>query len=213
MTTRNLICFCRRVVQAFLLILALCSPAFAGVVALTVVDASGAPLKDVLVIFQDLRIRDADEMYRALTDERGRVPSRELKSGQYRVICTTPYGLWKTDIREVAIGTGPIEIKAVLSPLGTHGYGDVVIVPETHFAVRVKHKDGKPCDGAAVLVRDSDATLATRHWYRTKDGGKADVMASGTDIVMVVFFGEQVVTRVLTEADISSSQGVTITLS
>lgn len=194
------------------LLLALCTPVSAGVASFTVVDASGAPLKDVLVIVQDLRIRDADEVFRALTDERGRVTSRELPNGKYRVICTTPYGLWKTDIREVVIGTGATELRPALYPLGSHGYGDVVIVPESHFPVHVKHEDGTPCGNAAVLVRDSDASLPTRHWYRTDDAGEANVMASGTDIVIVVFVGEKVFTRALTEAGVSHSEGITISL-
>ena len=67
-------------------------PAFSGLAAntsISVLDASGVALKDVLVIVQNLE-RRGQEICRSLTDEKGHACGAELSPGLYRAIATTP---------------------------------------------------------------------------------------------------------------------------
>ena len=131
-----------------------CSFAFGGETAFRVSDGSGGDLKDALVIVQDLRVRDADEVFRALTDEHGRIPPRQLPNGLYRIIATSPYGIWATQIEEFLIGPASTEISVSLRPLPTHGYGDIVPSHEAHFTAKVSRRDGIPTREVEIHARD-----------------------------------------------------------
>jgi len=172
-----------------------CSFAFAGETAFRVTDPSGAELKDALVIVQDLRVRDADEVFRNLTDEHGRVPSRQLPDGLYRIIATTPYGLCKTHIHEFLIGPESTEIRVSLDVLPTHGYGDIVPIRQRRVTVRVSQRDGTPAREVDIHARDADATLYTRQWCKTDEHGKASIIDMGIDMVLVIVANGRVIAR------------------
>ena len=72
-------------------------------VKIKVEDASGAAVKNDLVIVQDLNNRE-HEILRALSDQDGNGPTLELPSGMYRVIAAAPYGLWQTSVLEFLVG-------------------------------------------------------------------------------------------------------------
>ncbi len=155
---------------------------------LRVEDASGARLKDELVIVQDLNGRER-EVLRALTDQNGYIPVPDLKPGLYRAIATSPYGLWETEIREFLVEEGsPLEVVLKVRPMPTHGYGDIVTVGAPQSELRVLDSTGLPVSGAAVLVRDRNATPYLERWYQTDAKGLAKIeLTSSPTIVVVVY--------------------------
>jgi hypothetical protein len=178
-----------------LIMVVCCSFALAGETTFSVTDPSGAELKDALVIVQDMRVRDADEVFRALTDEHGRVPSRQLPDGLYRIIVTTPYGLCKTHIHEFLIGPESTEIQVSLNFLPTHGYGDIVPIHQRRVTVKVSERDGTPAREVEIHVRDEDATFYTRQWRKTDEHGEATIIEVGSDMVLVIVANGRVITR------------------
>jgi hypothetical protein len=175
-----------------------CSYVSAGQVSFKIADASGAELKGVLVIVQDLRVRDSDEVFRALTDASGRVPAQHLEPGLYRLIAMTPYGLWRSEIREFLVGTENSEIVANLELLGTHGYGDIVIVAKrTRIVVEVKQRDGTPASAVYIHVRDREATQYKLGWYKTDQMGRANVLDVGDGTVLVIVANGNLITKTI----------------
>jgi len=71
-----------------------CSQAAAAPLRLKVLDQTGAAFPDVLVIVKSLAGKG--EIFRALTDQSGCVPERDLPAGLYRAIATCPYGICET---------------------------------------------------------------------------------------------------------------------
>jgi hypothetical protein len=161
---------------------------------LVVRDESGAPLKDELVIVQNLDDPE-HEIARALTDANGEIPILNLESGLYRAIATAPYGLWQTQVREFLVNDMPMRLMLMVQGMPTHGHGDIVTVGTEKMFVRVLDSDGHPAVGAAVLARDRDATLHLQRWYKTDQSGGATVEVVGSPLVLVVIFGKTLVTR------------------
>lgn len=182
-----------------LLLLLLTSLCSATATKIQVVDASGAPAQDVLVIVKALD--HYGELARRLTDQQGGIGSLGLKPGIYRAIATTPYGLWQTEIREFVVSDTPVEVQLTVKPRGTHGFGDVVTLGGSSADLQVLGTDGKPAGGAEVLVRDKDATLSLERWYKTDANGKAKVELVGHPTVVVVILDGK-----LTTAELSSKQ-------
>jgi hypothetical protein len=99
--------------RSIMMLLLFCQLATAEAVKVRVVDESDAPIKDVLVIIQNLSKHEA-ELLRVLSDADGYVGRGELQPGLYRLIATTPYGLWRTTIKEFMVKSAPL----LWEPLG-----------------------------------------------------------------------------------------------
>lgn len=166
-----------------ILVLLVCSEASASPVHLRVMDQSGAPFPDVLVIVKSLSGKG--EIFRALTDRAGSVPERDLPTGLYRAIATCPYGICETKIREFLVGDIPVklELKVDISP----SRGNVALVgPSDSIRIEVLDAQGRPAPSAEVLVRDSNAEY--EKWYKANGEGETDVEPLGNTITFVVVY-------------------------
>lgn len=156
----------------------------AGADGVRVLDVSGAPLKDALVVIKTLDGKE--ELCRSLSDAEGYVCQMEVIRSPCRAIATTPYGLWKTGVLESLGREGPARLQFMLRPRATHGYGDIVSVGNQEADVLVRRQSGEPVAGANVLVRDGYATLYLERWYRTDSAGKVRIELVGQPTVVVV---------------------------
>jgi len=163
-------------------------------VTIKIQDASGAPLKDELVIVQDLN-KPGTDLLRALSDQNGDVPLLELGHGVFRVIATYPYRGWKTQVSEFLVRDKPITVSLQIQPMPTHGYGDVVTVGSSFANLQVVRSDGQPASGASVLVRDEDNTLFLERSYKTDEKGMVKIELVGDPTVVVVVYGDALVTQ------------------
>jgi hypothetical protein len=168
------------------------NPSFA--VTVVAQDPSGAPLKNELVIIQDLDDSQTD-MARAVTNKDGEIPQLNLRPGLYRAIVMAPYTLWKTRILEFLVNDAPVRLVVKLELLSTRGYGDVIPVGARHVQLQVLTSDGHPVAGASILARDEDATLYLEGWYRTDQSGAVTIETAATPLVIVVISGKTLVTR------------------
>jgi hypothetical protein len=175
-----------------------CQLAAAAPVKFRVVDESGAPVKDVLVVLQNLDKHEA-ELLRALSDAEGLVGGRELQPVFYRLIATTPYGLWRTAIREFMVKSASLELVLRLKPMPTHGYGDIIVVGTTWVDLQVLGSDGLPGSGAELLVRDREATLYTERWYKTDAQGRTKIEMVSDPMVLVVLYKDAIMTTELSQ--------------
>jgi hypothetical protein len=171
------------------------NPSFA--VTVVAQDPSGVPLKNELVIIQDLDHSQTD-MARAVTNEVGEISPVRLRPGLYRAIVMAPYTLWKTRILEFLVNDAPVRLVVKLELLPTRGYGDVVPVGARHVHLQVLTSDGHPLAGASVLARDEDATLYLEGWYRTDQSGAVTIETAAKPLVVVVISGKTLVTREFT---------------
>lgn len=186
-------------IRRMLITLLLCGTCFAAPATVRVVDGSGAPVRDVLVIIQSLDNRQRD-VSRKLTDEQGSVGTLELKAGLYRAIATTPYGVWHTAIKEFLVSGDRVEVRLTVEQEPTHGAGDVVTVGASTADLQVLKPDGTPASGADMLVRDKDATLYLERWYKMDEAGRSRIELVGTPtIVVVVYHGKLLVTQLAAE--------------
>jgi hypothetical protein len=183
-----------------LVTLLMCGMCFAAPVTVTVVDGSGAPAKDVLVIIQSLDTHQRD-VTRKLTNEQGGIGTLELKAGLYRAIATTPYGLWRTAIREFIVSDAKVGLSITVEPEPTHGRGDVVTVGTATADLQVLKPDGTPASGAEVLVRDRSATLYLERWYRVDKDGRSRIELVGAPTIVVVLYEGKLISTQLTATD------------
>ena len=174
--------------------------ACAADVDVAVVDTAGVPLKDVLVIIQSLEHRDR-EPCRSLTDAQGRACHAELTPGLYRAIATTPYGAWNTKVIEFLMARAADTITLKMSPMGSHGYGDIVTLGLPSAGIQVLQSNGEPAPKALVLVRDRDATLYLERSYRTDAAGNARIELTGDPTVLVVVFNGTVLSQEVSQSD------------
>ena len=175
--------------------LVLCSYASAAPLHLRVMDQTGAPFPDVLVIIKSLAGRG--EIFRALTNQAGDVAERDLPAGLYRVIATCPYGICETKISEFLVGDVPVELKLKVDISPTRG--NVAIVgPSTRLKLEVIDAQGRPATSARVLVRDSNAEF--EQWYETNSKGAVDVEPRGVMTTIAVLYK-----GILTEETISAT--------
>ena len=186
-----------RVAFSWFLLPTLC---FAAPATFRVLDGSGAPVKDVLVIVESLDSSYRD-VSRQLTDEQGRVRTEELKAGLYRVIATTPYGLWETAIKEFLVTDHPVDLTLTVQPQPTHGYGDIVTLGSSRAELQVLNSDGTPASGAEVLVRDEDATLYLERRYKTDQNGKAHIELVASPTVLIIIYDGKLLTKELASTD------------
>jgi len=151
-----------------------------------------------LVIVQDLNSRE-HEVIRALTEQDGSIPPIQLQSGLYRVIATTPYGLWETNIHEFLVGQESTDVIIHVQPLGTHGYGDTLSAGTTYGQLRVIAPDGSPAIGAVILVRDREATLYSERRYITDKEGTTPIEFVSEPTVVIIVYGDVLMTTELNQ--------------
>ena len=126
----------------------------ASPVTIKVEDVSGAPIKNELVIVQDLDHQER-EVARALTGDTGTIQPLELSPGLYRAIATAPYGLWRTKVCEFLVTEKQRDILLRVQPMPTHGAGDIVTTGSALIEVQVLNSNSQIVSGASVLSRDS----------------------------------------------------------
>ena len=185
-------------VLGVLIVLLLSSATHAGAspLQLHAVDRTGAAFPNVLVIVKSLDGKG--EIFRALTDAKGIVPSEELPAGLYRVIATCPYGICQTKVQEFYVGGDPVQLELTLDVVssGTHGEGDVIEVgPSKRLKVQVTDDESRPVELARVIVRDSDAWH--EEWYKTDSSGSATVKLPEGSVTVVVASGGNLASRTL----------------
>ncbi len=175
-------------------------------VSVSVLDSAGVPLKDVLVIVQTLERADR-EICRSLTDAQGQACRTELAPGLYRAIGTTPYGLWNTTVEEFLATPETRRVTLTMTPMGTHGYGDIVPIGTTKTQLKVLRWNGEPAASALVIVRDKNATLYLERFYRLDQMGLTRIELVDTPTVVVVIDDGRVVSQ-----EISKKGPVTVRL-
>jgi hypothetical protein len=174
-------------------------PASRPKVIIKIEDETSAPIKGELVIIQNLHATER-EILRALTDDNGDAPALDLQPGLYRLIVATPYGLWKTEIREFLVVEGRTkQIEVRVFPLPTHGYGDVIPAPGPKIQAQVLTSDGQPASEALVLARDKEDTLYLERHYTTDAKGLATIELVGAPLnaptVIIVVYRDILVTQ------------------
>lgn len=191
----------RAIVFAGVLALLVCSQAGAAPVRLRVLDQTGAAFPEVLVIVKSLAGKG--EIFRALTDQTGSVPERDLAAGLYRAIATCPYGICETKVTEFLVGDTPVELELKVDVSPTRG--NVAIVgPSNRLKLEVVDAQGKPVASAQVIVRDSKAEY--EHWYRTDNKGETDVEPRGTMTTFVVLYNRTLTTETMSSEAIRRLQ-------
>jgi hypothetical protein len=166
----------------------------ASPVTIKVEDVSGAPIKNELVIVQNVD-RQEREIVRALTGETGTIQPLELSPGLYRAIATAPYGLWQTKVCEFLVTEKQHDIILRVQPIPTHGVGDIVITGSALIEVQVLNSNSQIVTGASVLSRDSAASLSSEKWYKTDETGLAHIKLVGDPTVLVVSYRDALVTK------------------
>jgi hypothetical protein len=159
-------------------------------VEITVTSSAGAPLKDALIIVQSLQPGE-HELFRALTDEGGKIPARDLDPGLYRAIGTFPYSRWQTEVREFLVSKAPVKVQLQL-PEKT--VVDATTVSVGRLTVHVLDAKGQPVTGARVLVRDAEAHADSEHWGTTNAQGVTTLELTSTTAVLVVINRDQLYT-------------------
>jgi hypothetical protein len=179
-----------------ILVLLVSSRSSASPVHLRVTDQTGAAFPDVLVIVKSLAGKG--EIFRALTNQAGGAPERDLTAGLYRAIATCPYGICETRVTEFLVSDAPLELvlKVDVSPTR----GNVAIVgPSNQLKLDVLDGQGKPAI-AAVLVRDSNAEF--EQWYKTNSEGEVDVEPRGTMTTFVVLYNGTLTTETISSESV-----------
>lgn len=160
-----------------------CSEASAAPLRLRVMDQTGAAFPNVLVIVKSLAGKG--EIFRALTDQAGGVPERDLPAGLYRAIATCPYGICETKISEFLVGDTPVELEVKVDVSPTRG-NVAMVGPSNQTRIQILDQQGRPAPSAEVLVRDSNAEY--EQWYKTNGEGETDVEPRGTTITFAVVY-------------------------
>ncbi len=176
-----------RILRILAVCLMSCASCVAAQVTVTVTDPKGTPLKDALIIVQDLQGQH-HELFRALTDEQGTIPPHTLNPGLYRAIGTYPYSHWETDVREFLVRDDPVKVQLRLSPAAGL---DATAVSTGTLTVHVLDANGQPAAGARVLVRDAHADPDSEHWGTTNAQGTTTLALSLTPAVLVVVYRDQ----------------------
>lgn len=160
-----------------------CCEASAAPLRLRVTDQTGAAFPDVLVIVKSLAGKG--EIFRALTDQAGGVPERNLPTGLYRAIATCPYGICETKISEFLVGDTLVELELRVDVSPTRG-NVAMVGPSNPVRIQILDQQGRPAPSAELLVRDSNAEY--EQWYRTNGEGEIDVEPRGTTITFAVVY-------------------------
>lgn len=164
-----------------------CVPCVAAQIAVTVTSSSGTPLKDALVIVQDLQHQDR-ELFRALTDEHGSIPQHTLSPGLYRAIGTFPYSHWQSDVQEFLVHDEAVKVQLRLPQAESL---DATAVSIGTLTIHVLDANGHPAAGARVLVRDAEANPESEHWGTTNAQGTTPLELTLNPAVLVVVYRDQ----------------------
>jgi protocatechuate 3,4-dioxygenase beta subunit len=167
-----------------------CLPPLAAQVVVNVAGSDGKPVKNALVIVQDLNHQER-ESYRVLTNADGNTPSHDLPPGVYRAIATYPYSRWRPQVREFVVANQPITVQLTLAEASGLDTLDVAI---GQLSVHVVDAGGKPVRGARVLVRDANATPHSEHWGTTDANGQTSLELTLEPSVLVVVYQNRVYT-------------------
>jgi len=159
----------------------------AAEVQVAVTDSHGQPLRNALVIVQDLNHKD-HELYRALTNDAGVATPHELPPGLYRAISTYPYSHWRSSVREFLVRDAAV--KVALQMEAAEGLDDLP-VSIGRLTVHVLDTNGRPAAGARVLVRDAEAHPSSEHWGTTNAEGTTTLDLSETPSTLVVVYHDQ----------------------
>ena len=165
-------------------------PCLAAPVEISVTSQKGIPISDCLVIVQDLQHQEK-QLFRALTDARGKVPPHDLSPGLYRAIGTYPYGQWQNDVREFLVSGSPVQVQLKLSPVESL---DLFPIAIGRLTLHVLNADGKPVHDARVLVRDADATPSSEHWGTTDAQGVTTLELTLNPAALVVVYRDRLYT-------------------
>ena len=167
-----------------------CGTCAAAEVQVAVADAQGHPLKDALVIVQDLN-HGEHELFRALTADTGQIAPRSLQPGFYRAISTYPYAHWKTSVREFLVRDQPVKVRLQMESGESL---DDLPVSIGRLTVHVLDAHGQPAAGARVLVRDAEAHAYSEHWGSTDAQGTTTLEMSDTPSTLLVVYRDQLST-------------------
>ena len=179
-----------RSIRALVACLFFCAASATAQVQIAVANPNGAPLKDALVIVQSLEPSE-HELFRALTDEAGKIPQHNLEPGLYRAICVFPYSRWRSDVREFLVNTGPVKLQMQLPAKVVE---EAITVSVGTLTVHVLDAKGQPVAGARVLVRDVEADADSEHWGTTNAQGVVSLELTSTTAVLVVVYRDQLYT-------------------
>ena len=162
---------CRTAIALCVLVLSLSSVCVSEPQAtrIRIIDSTGAPFPNVLVIIQSLD--DRREIARYLTNSDGLVPPIQFGGGLYRIVLTCPYGLCKTSVYELLKTDIPASLTLTASVQPTDMNGR--IVDAAKITILVVDNQDKPVPGAQVLIRDPEAKW--NDWYTTSSDGKISV--------------------------------------
>lgn len=125
----------------------------------------------------------------------------ELTAGTYRVIATTPYGLWETAIKEFLVTEQPVNLSLKVQPQPTHGFGDIVPLHRSKADLQVITPDGAPASGAKVLVRDESASLHLERWYKLDRNGRSKIELVASPTVLVIIYNGKLFTTQIAQTD------------
>jgi len=167
-----------------------CARAAAAQVDVKVTGSRGAPVKDALVIVQDLQGPE-HELFRALTGDDGNISPHSLGSGFYRAIAVYPYSDWHTCVREFLVRNDPVTLEL---PMSQEQPPIDVPVSVGRLALRVVDADNRPAAGARVLVRDEEADPGSEHWGTTDAQGNASLDLTMNPAVLVVLYRDRLYT-------------------
>ncbi len=174
-----------------MLCLICCAPFLAAPVEIVVTAPNGTPLKDALVIVQDLQGKDDRGLFRGLTDDGGNILPHTLAPGLYRAIAVFPYSHWQTAVSEFLVSDKPVKIQLRMTE--TQGL-DSLPVSIGQLTVHVLNANGQPAVGARVLVRDADAHPGSEHWGTTNAQGMTTLELTLNPAVLVVVYGDRLYT-------------------
>lgn len=182
-----------RTIRVLMLCLIGCAPCLAAQVEIAVAGSSGTPLKDALVIVQDLQAhgKDERELFRGLTDERGNITPHTLPAGLYRAIAVFPYSHRQTTVSEFLVNDKPVKLQLRMTETQSL---DNLPVSIGQLTVHVLNTNGQPAVGARVLVRDAEARPGSEHWGTTNPQGNTTLELTMDPAVLVVVYHDQLYT-------------------
>lgn len=176
---------------------------------ISVATTSGTPLRDALVIVQRLNVPGMpalpsnsqasaqtsesghlqQELFRALTDQRGSIAPHALSPGLYRAIATFPYGRWQTVVQEFLVADQTVEVRLRMPPTA-EGEDDFPVAAGS-LTVHVVAPDGRAVVGAHVLLRDRDAHPRSERWGTTDAQGVVKLEITANDAVLIVIYNSK----------------------